>query len=103
MASSEQIQKLLQLLELPDSDYWYDVGCEDARALLTAGGEQLLAELILLLNGISPVQQEHLAYILGESAAEGELAILEVLKESPHSEVAYRSREALLAIPPHKA
>ncbi|WP_290333191.1 hypothetical protein [Chitinimonas viridis] len=103
MPPSEQTEELLRLLALPESDYWYDIACIDARARLEACGERLYTELLTLIDGISPLQQEHLAYILGESSAIAEVAILETLEKSPHSEVAFRAREALHGIYPRKA
>ncbi|MGA6106975.1 hypothetical protein ABS648_13900 [Pseudomonas solani] len=44
---------------------------------------------------MSSSQQEHLAYILGEFDMAGELAILDVIKKSQHTEAAYRARESL--------
>ena len=103
MTTTERTHELLRLVAIPESDYWYDVACIDARTLLDAGGDQLLGELLPLVEGMSPIEQEHLAYILGDSAAVGELVILEMLRESAHAEVAYRAREALRGIPTRKA
>lgn len=95
MTPSQQMQKMIELLSLSDSDYWYDVASIEATELIEAGGEQLLDELLLQVEAMSSSQQEHLAYILGEFDMAGELAILEVIKKSQHTEAAYRARESL--------
>ena len=64
MSASEPVEELLRLLALPDSDYWYDLGCVDARTLLNAGGERLLTELMLVLDGVSSTSGP-----LGENSA----------------------------------
>ncbi|MGA4634957.1 hypothetical protein ACPA5B_13865 [Pseudomonas solani] len=95
MTPSQQMQRMIGLLSLSDSDYWYDVASIEATELIEAGGEQLLDELLLQVEAMSSSQQEHLAYILGEFDMAGELAILEVIKKSQHTEAAYRARESL--------
>lgn len=38
MTPSQQMQRMIRLLSLSDSDYWYDVASIEATELIEAGG-----------------------------------------------------------------
>jgi hypothetical protein len=65
----KSLSRLIQLLDLPDADYWYDIASCDARAIVDQGGGQLLQEIATSLTSWPSLRQQHLAYILGESNA----------------------------------
>jgi hypothetical protein len=87
---------------MPDSDYWYDVGCCDASKILVQGGSQLIAVLNIEVQGWSDLQKEHLAYILGDLAGADELQLLASLADSANPDVAFRAREAMYLAKQHK-
>ena len=62
---SKSLLKMVSLLEMPDTDYWYDVGCDEARRYLDSDDR-----VLYLLNEkwaeLSLLAQQHLAYIWGK-------------------------------------
>jgi hypothetical protein len=92
------LSKLISFLDLPDSDYWSDVACCEARALIDQDSQSLLNEIFEVCEHWSENRQEHLAYILGEGASPCESKILDHLSKSVYPSVAFRAREALRAM-----
>lgn len=90
------IQSLINLLDVPDTDYWYDSGCKIARTCLDEHQEEFL---VIILNEWKkwpePIQ-EHLAYILGEGKSHKELEIINALLNSDYDDVVYRAKEAII-------
>jgi hypothetical protein len=95
MPITDSIEALVNALDIPDTDYWYDVGSCNASQILNSGGEVLLSALMTEVPKWSPMQQEHLAYILGDTSSANELRLLDFLAESTDHDVAHRAREAL--------
>ena len=96
--SRASLEDLIALLDLPDMDYWSDVGSCDARAILDRAGEPLLQKVLEELMSWPRLRQEHLAYILGEPSATFEIEILTLLARSRNPEVAIAARESLAGI-----
>ena len=92
------LEELIALLDLPDIDYWSDVGSCDARAILDRAGEPLLRKILEELMSWPRLRQEHLAYILGEPSAMLEIELLTLLASSRDPEVAIAARESLAGI-----
>jgi len=89
------LKKLTLLLDLPDSDFWYDVASCEARSILDDGGEAFLSQVLAEWLAWPEMRQEHLAYILGEGPSPIEKQILEEMACLPRSDVAFRARESL--------
>jgi hypothetical protein len=89
------LERLVKLLDLPDADYWADVGSVDARAVLDESPTMVLSEVLRQWHTWPATRQEHLAYILGESSLIIEKEILTAMIESSNSSVAMSAREAL--------
>ncbi|MGW8391382.1 hypothetical protein [Pseudoduganella sp. HUAS MS19] len=89
------LNKLIQHLDLPDADYWYDVACSEARSILDVDSQVLLPQILAQWRSWPEMRQEHLAYILGEGTSEIERQILDEMAQLPDSEAAFRAREAL--------
>jgi hypothetical protein len=90
------LSKLISLLDLPDdSNYWSDVACCEARALIDQDSESLLNEIFEVCEHWPENRQEHLAYILGEGVSPCESKILVHLSKSVYLSVAFRAREVL--------
>lgn len=92
------LERLINLLDLPDSDYWADVGSCDARALIDLSPAMLLSQIRHQWQSWPVMRQVHLAYILGESSISIEKEILIEMVESGNSSVAVSAREALRSI-----
>ena len=90
------IQELYNLLDLPDSDYWFDSGCEIARNLINENRDEIFILLKSVWREWPAVVQEHLVYILGEGSSERELELIEDMVSSKYESVVYRSKEALI-------
>ena len=89
------MHELTQLLDLPDSDYWYDDGCVRARAIIDENPQEVLQHLSVEWPNLNSNQQEHLAYILDGEPGSVEHEILMQLSNSKHEDVAWRAREVL--------
>jgi hypothetical protein len=89
----KSLESLAKLLDLPDSDYWSDFGCCEARKLLDQGGLSLIQTIKTNVESWSSHRLEHLAYILGESGEKIELELLEILMANPSAEASFRARE----------
>jgi hypothetical protein len=89
------LERLIDLLDLPDADYWADVGSGDARALIDQNPTMVLSEVGRQWQSWPVMRQEHLAYILGESSLSIEKEILLEMVESGNSSVAMSAHEAL--------
>ena len=87
--------KMVSLLEIPDNDYWYDVGCSEARSYLDSD-DKILFLLTEKWRELSLLAQEHLAYILGEGHSENELLIINEMLKSGSKEIVFRAQEALI-------
>ncbi len=95
------LERLINLLDLPDADYWADVGSCDARALIDLSPAMLHSQIHHQWQSWPVLRQIHLAYILGESSISIEKEILLEMVESSNSSVAMSAREALRSIRPH--
>jgi hypothetical protein len=89
------LNDLVDLLDLPDSDYWYDVACCLARSILDKDGHYLLPQLLVEWSAWPEMRKNHLAYILGEGASPIERTILEAMEKSGNSDFAFTARESL--------
>ena len=97
------LERLVKLLDLPDADYWADVGSVDARAVLDESPTMVLSEVLRQWHTWPAMRQEHLAYILGESSLLIEKEILTAMVESSNSSVAMSAREALRSMSANEA
>jgi hypothetical protein len=83
------------LLDIPDSDYWYDEGSVRARAIIDENLHVVLQRLSVDWPDLNVNQQEHLAYILDGAPGSIEYELLTQLSSSKDENVARRAREAL--------
>lgn len=97
------IDRLVELLGLPDADYWSDVGCVEARSIIDADPEPVLCEIESQWRSWTEPRQEHLAYILGEGPHPLEKEVLLELARSSVPGVAMSAREALRGTPGNEA
>ena len=97
------IERLAELLDLPDSDYWSDVGCVEARSIIDADPQVVVREIQSQWRSWPEPRQEHLAYILGEGAHPLEKEVLLEMARSSFPSVAMSAREALHGVPGNKA
>ena len=97
------IDRLVELLDLPDADYWSDVACGEARSIVDAAPHAMLSEIESQWRSWSESRQEHLAYILGESSHPLERRVLLEMARSGAPSVAMSAREALRGIPGNEA
>lgn len=93
------LERLVDLLDVPDSDYWADVACVEARSVIDENPAIVLTEVRLQWQSWPTSRQEHLAYILGDSSLSIEKAILLQMTQSNNSNVAMAAREAIRSIP----
>jgi hypothetical protein len=98
MKNSSALDRFVSLLDLPDSDYWFDVGSSEARAFIDVSPQSLLQEVALAWRTWAVHTQEHLAYILGEGTSETELEILREMEKSSSTDVAMRACEVLRSL-----
>jgi len=91
----QPIDKLIQLLDLPDSDYWSDDACEQARNIIDGSSELIFSHLLKEWKDWSPNRQEHLAYILGSGTSKNEKQLIEQMLNAPDADVVYRAKEAM--------
>lgn len=89
------MHELTLLLDLPDSDFWYDDGAVRARAVIDENTRTALQWLSMHWNSLNSNQQEHLAYVLDGEVGTIEHEILVHLSNSKDENVAWRAREAL--------
>ena len=89
------LKELIAYLDLPDTDYWYDDGCELARKLIDQNVNGFMKQLAREWSTWPEMRQQHLAYILGESDFDSELSLINEMLKSKNVDVAYRAREAL--------
>ena len=89
------IDKLIRLLDLPDSDYWSDDASEEARNIINSSSELIFSHLLKEWKDWSPHRQEHLAYILGSGTSKVEQYLVKQMLNTEHSEVVYRAQEAI--------
>lgn len=90
------VQTLKNLLDVPDTDYWYDSGFEIARTFLDESYDELLVALLKEWKEWPEHIQENLAYILGEGSSLKEIELINALIGSKYEAVVYRANEALL-------
>ena len=88
------MKTLLDALNLPDNDIWYDDGCDYARSLMDAEAPYIFTELLEHWKTFSELQQEHLAYILDEGSSELEDSLIRDMMSSPSKEVSFKAWEA---------
>jgi len=89
------MHELTLLLDMPDSDAWYDDGSVRARAIIDENPQVILQWLRARCPDLNANQQAHLAYILDGELGVAAHAILMQLSASTHENVAWRAREAL--------
>lgn len=87
---------LLDLLGLPDNDYWYDVAACHGRSMIDDSGPPLFDDLLRDWRKMTDLQQEHLAYILLSGKSVGEDILIADMLKSDNKEVAFRAWEAQL-------
>lgn len=97
------IERLVELLALPDADYWSDVGCQEARSIIDADPQFVLHQIEIQWRSWTEPWQEHLAYILGEGPHPLEKEVLLEMARSSAPGVAMAAREALRGIPGNEA
>jgi len=97
------LERLVTLLDLPDADYWADIGSVDARSVVDENPVTVLSEVSHQWRSWPVMRQEHLAYILGESSLLIEKEILLEMVKSSNSSVAMSAREALRSTPANEA
>ena len=95
ITANKLLQNFKNILDLPDTDYWYDVGCCEARGILDRGDKDFWIAILEELLLWSELRMTHLAYILGEGASDIELSLIKKLFLSQNSEVLFCAREAL--------
>jgi len=89
------LNEVINLLDLPDEDYWYDEGSSQARTLIDGEGQTLLPRIAEVWSTWPELRQTHLAYILGEGSSSLEREILELMALSKSPEVSFRARESI--------
>lgn len=97
------IERLVELLDLPDADYWSDVGCAEARAIIDADPQSALSEIESQWRSWPEPRLEHLAYILGEGPHPFEKEILLEMARSGAPSLEMSAREALRGISDNEA
>ena len=83
-------------LDMADSDYWYDEGCEIPRSIIDENIDDIFPWLLQEWFKWSENAQEHLAYILGEGESDLELKLIKEMLHSEYESVVYRAKEALV-------
>lgn len=101
--TKSMIERLAELLDLPDADYWSDVGCVEARSIIDAEPQLVMCQIKSQWSSWPEPRQEHLAYILGEGTHPLERDILLEMASSSAPGVAMSAREALRGIPGSEA
>jgi hypothetical protein len=86
------IERLAELLGLADADYWSDVGCVEARAIIDADPQLVMCHIKNQWSSWPEPRQEHLAYILGEGTHPLERDILLEMASSSAPGVAMSAR-----------
>lgn len=97
------IERLSELLDLPDADYWSDVGCIEARSIIDADPQLVMCQIKSQWRSWPEPRQEHLAYILGEGTHPLEREVLLEMASSSAPGVVMSAREALRGIPSSEA
>ena len=87
--------ELIELLDLPDSDVWYDHGCTLARQIIDGNCTAILDEIIRVWRSWPENRLIHLAYVLGDSALPSELSLIHDLMKSDSEDIVFRAKEAL--------
>ena len=85
---------LLELLSLPDNDYWSDEAACLARAEIDDLAPAVFDELLNGWRLMTDLQQEHLASILSGGSSAGEDALIAAMLDSTNNEVAFQAWEA---------
>ncbi len=92
------IEVLIKLLDHPENDYWSDVLCDDARAVIDRNPEMILSDVLQQWEDWPESRLEHLAYLLGEGLSEVEKALVEALHKSKYESVVFRAKEAVIEL-----
>lgn len=87
---------LINELDVPDTDYWYDSGCDFARKIIDEAPEAFIISILNVWRKWPDERQEHLAYILGEGTSTKELELIKQMLTSPCDDVVFRAKEALI-------
>jgi hypothetical protein len=87
--------ELIELLDLPDSDVWYDNGCTLARKIIDGNCTIILDEIIRVWRSWPENRLIHLAYVLGDSTQLSELSLIHDLMSSDNRDIVFREKEAL--------
>ncbi|MBU2705300.1 hypothetical protein KCM76_04870 [Zooshikella marina] len=92
------IEELVKLLDHPDDNYWGDILCDDARAVIDHNPEMILGEVLQTWEEWPENRLEHLAYLLGEGLSEVEKDLIEALHKSKYQSVTFRAKEAVIEL-----
>lgn len=87
---------LINELDVPDTDYWYDLGCDFARKIIDEDPEAFIISILNEWRTWPEARQVHLAYILGEGTSTQELELIKQMITSPCDELVFTAKEALI-------
>ena len=90
------IKNLIDNLNIPNTDYWYDSVSDLARNIIDDNYDQTFSILLLEWRAWPENTQEHLAYILGEGSSVQELALINEMLTSDYESVVFRAKESLI-------
>lgn len=93
-----QLEELIALLDLHDTDYWYDYASCRAREIIDRNPTGILSEVLDCWTQWPENRTEHLAYLLGDNTYDIEKKLINALQHSPYESVVYRANEAASAI-----
>ena len=89
-----EFERSVELLDYPESDLWSDILACEARAIIDNDIHQMISLVLACWRQWPEHRLEHLAYVLGESAAPLEQRVIDELLESPYPSVIARAIEA---------
>jgi hypothetical protein len=92
------IEELINFLDHPDDNYWGDILCDDARAIIDKDPELILTKVIQQWEDWPENRLEHLAYLLGEGLSEVETSLIRALHQSKYKSVVFRAKEAFIEL-----
>ncbi len=92
------IEILIKLLDHPENDYWSDILCDDARAVIDRNPEMILSDVLQQWEDWPENRLEHLTYLLGEDMSEVKKALIEALHKSEYESVVFRAKEAVIEL-----
>lgn len=92
------VEELIRLLDHPDDNYWGEILCDDARAVIDRNPEMILGEVLQKWEEWPENRLEHLAYLLGEGLSDVEKDLVEALHKSKYRSVTFRAKEASIEL-----